>query len=256
MRIVALVPAADAGELKSLVCRASDAFAAVHSAAVLRSLVDRGDCALVIVDPMVVRDGVFDDVLVAVRTAGLPLVLWTALSAVSATRVVRAAAQMPVEVLLRSVDREYEWGFAIRRLAPASTAASLALHGLAHHIACLPDLIAPACVGLWSGVRGPEAADAFASQTRLERRTVERALVRAGFRGVKPLLDAARLARTWVPLSDHTKSLNEVAIHGGWSSVKTLERQFNAQVGMSARAAARSLSTLAFAELLVGAVLQ
>lgn len=211
-------------------------------------MVERTRC-LVVVDPAGLNADAYSQLLLSVRRAGSPLVLWSAkLTTMCAARVVAASEVVPTEVLFSEFDNRSRLLRALVRTEPAPTASALILRYLAPLSPRLHPEIRVKLVGLFGGAPVPPSSALFASQTCWGRRTVERDFRQAGIASVKRVLDAARAAAAWYWLQKLNVPLAQVASEAYFSSVRTLTAQFHDLAGLAPRQAVRNLSTHDFSE--------
>ena len=211
MRIVALLPH---GSLQALQRSAgpSDAVTCVSGMLSLTRMVRARNVDAVVIDPAELNEAEWTRAGRLLQSARTPVLVYASLDPVSVRRVLSASALGSHEVLLRNIDDDPA---AIRRrlqsLGEPAPPARL-LSTLAGRIERLPPVLQGVTVPLFCS--GPVArwADGVARQASVPRRSVDRWMFRAGLAGTAALLDAARLARAWVPLVDGRVTLAEVAV--------------------------------------------
>lgn len=221
----------------------------VNSLGALTSLVANAECRVAIVDPAGVRADAFSDLLRALASSGLPLVIWTELSGPAIRFILQASRAVPTEVLFRGVDETDVGGLrTILRLGAVSSARALLLHRIAERLNPLPHDIRGACAVLFGRNPIPESVEAFALSTRSHPRTVQRHFLEVGLGHPIHVLQAARISRAWEPLQFRTTALDEVAELACCTSGKSLTAHFSTLVGLTPRLASRQLTLEAFVE--------
>jgi hypothetical protein len=225
---------------------------AVKSPAALTELVASGVCHMVMIDPLGVGDDSFKDLLNAVASNGLSLVIWTVLSEPTLSQILKASRAVPTKFLFRGVDDSDVGALqAILRLGATSSARALVLHGIAERVSALEHHIPGKCVALFGGNPIPESVEAFVRGTRWEARTVQRDFAEAGLCSPACLLQVARVARTWEPLQTETTTLDEVAKIAHCTSAKALAKHFASRIGLAPRQASRRMTLETFVARLV-----
>jgi transcriptional regulator GlxA family with amidase domain len=178
------------------------------------------------------------------------------LSVDTARLVITISGRIPTEVAFDGVDDEAALlASHLRRMTNASMPAVI-MTGIAGMLRTLPPALASAVVGLFGWMPIPHRVADFVGVVGMERRSIERALRRSGFRGASPVLMTARLARTWSDLEDPSARASTVALRSGFLSARTLADQYRRVLGLPPRAARAQLSPDAFARRLIRAMVE
>ncbi len=214
----------------------------------LLASLERGRVDAVVVDPTIVRDAAWVRLRAALADPGLPVLLYSPLTAVTAGRIVAASGAGVHEVLLTGVDDDPD---AIRRR----------LHGLRRpqpprrvlarlsgRIAMLPPPLQRGSVALFCEAPIPRRADALASAESVPRRTVDRWMGRVGLAATATLLDVARLSRIWVPLVEDGLTPAKVAHRCGYSGARALAVHTHRLVGVPPAHLGRGVSVEEFVD--------
>lgn len=244
-QILALVPSDAIDRLRRAARRAEGVLTARSVAEFREHLADQ-PWSLVVIDPTIVRDDVFEDVLGWIGQAGLSTLIWTACTPVGATRALAAARAVAAEVLIRGPDDDIPLRRAVMA-SGATTAAAMILREFADRFLKLPENIRTPSVALFGGAPIPQTVDRFVEATGLSHSTVERHLREdAQIRSAKRLLDVARVARAYTELSRGHASLEWVAHDSGYGSVRTLRGQFRAMFDVAPHRVAQRLAAFQF----------
>ncbi len=186
------------------------------------SALREGRCDAIVLDPAMLDSDEFETVLNAVHQSGVPLMLYTALSAVTARRVVQAVDGTAHELVLRGADDAPE--LLQRKLAAlvAPSAQAILLSHAASHFRGFPDRLQTVSVSLFGRSALPRWVNGLVKESGLARRTVDRWMHNCGIAGAARLLDTVRLARVWEPLVERGMTEDEVARRFGYSRVRLL----------------------------------
>ena len=223
---------------------------AAKSPGSLSSMIQAGDCQIVVIDPMGVRDDAFDAIAIEAKTARIPLVVWTQVTRLVIPHILCASRLAPVTLLIRDCD-DQEVLRAILHSATSLTARALMLHTIAPRLDALPRDTAVAVVTLFSSTAVPSDVEEFAIRARWHARTIERQFRAAGICSPADALRVARIARCWEPLQTNTVSLADVARFAGCNSAKDLAVQFASVVNLPPRRAIRLLTLADFVSRLI-----
>jgi AraC-like DNA-binding protein len=247
MKILALVGEEQWHALRSIIPRDCKLAGRVTGAPGAQRL-DVSFADLVIVDPGQYREDAFLNLFDQVSRAGVPLVLWADLTSTSARRAVLVAREIPVDLLLRPYDSEL---VKLRKLLAGHAHASpwaTVFHRIAERLSSLPAPILQSAALLFGGARGPSSVADFVVQTRFHRRSVERALNRAGIVSAARLLNVARLCHMWSYLHQPSYSLSEIAIRSGFLSPRALNAQCNHLLGVPPRRVLHAMTLAEFGD--------
>ena len=234
----------------------SDTLMRASGALALTRMINARTADAVVIDPTVVGAVEWARARLVLQSARIPVLIYTSLDRASIQRVLSASAIGPHEVLFRHIDDD---AAAMRRRletlgrpAPPSRLLSM----LAGRIERLPAVLQSATVPLFCSGPVPRWADVLARHANVPRRSVDRWMRRAGLAGTAALLDAARLARVWVPLVDGHDPQVDVAVHGGYRRVQMLAGHARRIVGVSPAHFGKKLTVDEFVDRLAGYVLR
>jgi hypothetical protein len=247
MRIIALLTPESLPGLR----RATNAHDTVTGIASIPTPADLADADAAVIDPAVVAAGEWPAFIDLMARPGLPVLLYSALDRGSLTRVIEAATAGAHDVVLRGAEDETVLLRA--RLETLRTPAPPArvLTGLAGHLSALPDELKVAAVPLFCGRQVPRWTDELSHRAGISRRTIDRWILNAGLAGAKPLLDVARLARTWTPIVEQETAPHRVAIAEGFERTRMLNLHAVRVTGLRASQWSDRLSVDAFVSRLV-----
>lgn len=249
IRAIALVPSERVSLLQQCGATACIIECSVSTSDLIRRI-EAGPHGVVVLDPLIIRADALQKVVDVVYRAGRRLILHTALTNESARLVTTIAGTLPAEVVFHMVQNESALlSEHLMRIVTPSIPAQVMTH-VARGMKTMPPALATVITGLFCWMPIPRRVQEFVSATAMERRSVERALRRAGFRGANALLVGARLARTWSALEQGRLRMSGVAALGGFQSPRTLGEHFRRIAGTSPRAAVMRLSPATFASLL------
>lgn len=211
----------------------SDTLMRASGALALTRMISARTADAVVIDPTEMDVAEWSRVRLVLQSARIRVLIYTALDPVSVQLVLSASAIGSYEVLFRQIDDDA--AAMRRRLEALGTPAppSRLLSMLAGRIERLPVGLQRATVPLFCAGPVPRWADVLARYADVPRRSVDRWMHRAGLAGTAALLDAARLARVWVPLVDRHDAQLDVAVQGGYRRVRMLAGHARRIVGVS-----------------------
>lgn len=199
----------------------------------LLASLERGRVDAVVVDPTIVSDAAWIRLGAALADPGLPVLVYSPLTALTAGRIVAASGTGVHEVLLRGVDDDHgairRRLYGLRRPPPPRRV----LASLSGRIAMLPPPLQRGSVALFCEGPIPRWAGALASAESVPRRTVDRWLGRVGLAATATLLDVARLSRIWVPLVEDGSPPAKVAHRCGYSGPRAMAVHAQRLLGIS-----------------------
>ena len=232
MRIISLLPH-DSTQALQRCMGPFDTLMRASGALALTRMISARTADAVVIDPTEMGVAEWSPARLVLQSARIPVLVYTALEPVSVQRVLSASAIGAYEVLFRHIDDDA--AAMRRRLETLGTPAppSRLLSMLAGRIERLPSVLQSAAVPLFCAGPVPRWADMLARHADIPRRSVDRWMHRAGLAGTAALLDAARLARVWVPLVDGHDAQEDVAVHGGYHRVRMLADHARRIVGVS-----------------------
>ena len=208
----------------------------------------------VVLDPDVLAQPDFDQLVAAVGDTATPMVLYTSLSSVTARRVVQLAERSTVELVLRGVEDARLIAHKLAHLVNPSVPALL-LNRAASRLWPMPETLQVAAVGLFGNGTLPRWVNGIADATGMGRRTVDRWMYRAGINGAAILLDTARMARVWEPLVEEKRAIADVAEAYGYGRVRLLISHTRRLVDATPDQLGGSVSRAQFAQRLAGKLL-
>lgn len=209
--------------------------------------------SLMVLDPTILTERQADGIAAQLERLGVPLLLYLDARIDCASRVLSIACHVETEVLFHGVPEEQAVLSRLIDNARDCSASSLMLVQLRDPLTNLRGPLLQATVSLFGWSPVPESVRFFCRNYPGHRRTVEREIVRAGFRGVGRLLDGARLAQAWT-IAESQPVVDVVASRAGYHSERMLTSHSERFVGLSFRRACRSLSTAEFARCLAESV--
>jgi AraC-like DNA-binding protein len=179
-------------------------------------------CDAIVLDPGVLSAEEFETVLSAVNASGVPMLIYTTLSGLSARRIVHAVEDAAREVVLRGSDDAPE--VLQRRLGAlvAPTAPAILLSHAASRFRAFPERLQTVSVSLFGRASLPRWVNGLVKESGLARRTVDRWMHKGGISGAARLLDTARLARVWEPLVERNVAVEDVAVRCGYARMRLL----------------------------------
>lgn len=179
-------------------------------------------CDAIVLDPGVLSAEEFATVLGAVHASGVPMLIYTTLSGVSARRIVDAVDGAAHEIVLRGAEDAPE--VLQRRLVAivAPTAPAILLSHAASHFRAFPERLQTVSVSLFGRSALPRWVNGLVKESGLARRTVDRWMHKGGISGAARLLDTARLARVWEPLVERNVAVEDVAVRCGYARMRLL----------------------------------
>lgn len=190
--------------------------------------IGQSSLSTIVFDPSLLGSSSYQQLLEALKESGAPAVVYTRLESTIAARALMAADTLGAEIILRGDRADSSL---LRTVLPVSRDRS-ALASLLQRAASRLALLPPPCMVLalapFCWTRIPRTVGESCSDRDVNRRAAERAVNRAGFRGMKVLMDSARVARTWTLLSDSRSSLEDIAEFGGFGSAATFRQQVRA----------------------------
>lgn len=255
MRIIALLPH-DSTQALQRCMGASDTLMRASGPLALTRMISARTADAVVIDPTEVGVVEWSRVRLVLQSARIPVLVYTSLGPVSVQRVLSASAIGSYEVLFRHIDDDA--AAMRRRLETLGTPAppSRLLSMLAGRIERLPVVLQRETVPLFCAGPVPRWADVLARHAEVPRRSVDRWMQRAGLAGTAALLDAARLARVWVPLVEGHNAQVHVALHGGYRRVAMLSGHARRIVGVSPAHFGKKLTVNEFVDRLAAHVLR
>lgn len=223
---------------------------ATAAAAAIRS---RGFDAVVL-DPELMTQVDFELFVSAVSDAATPVIVYTALSSVSAHRIVQLAERSTVELVVRGLEDLPVITHKLASLVRPSIPARL-LSRAASRLRQLPERLKVAAVGLFGNGPQPRWVDGLATATGIGRRSIDRWMYRAGINGAATLLDTARMARVWEPLVEEKRPVAEIAEQCGYGRVRLLVAHCRRLIDATPEQLGRTVSRSRFVERLAGRLL-
>ena len=208
----------------------------------------------VVLDPDVLAQPDFDQLVAAVGDTSTAMVLYTSLSSATARRVVQLAERSTIELVFRGVEDVPLIAHKLANFAHASVPALL-LNRAAASLRPMPEALQIAAVRLFGNGMLPRWVNGLADATGMGRRSVDRWMYRAGINGAATLLDTARMARVWEPLVEEKRSISEVAETCGYGRVRLLMSHTLRLVDATPDQLGRNVSRAQFAQRLAGKLL-
>jgi hypothetical protein len=234
MKILALVPD-DSRHVLERSLKGPQKLADTAGVKAVATAIREGRCDAVVLDPTMLDSDEFEAVVGAVHKNGVPLMLYTTLSAVSARRVVQAVDGAAHELVLRGADDAPE--LLQRKLAAlvAPSAPAILLSHAASHFRAFPERLQTVSVSLFGRSTLPRWVAGLVKESGFARRTVDRWMHNGGISGAARLLDTARLARVWEPLVERNMTEIEVARRYGYARVRLLNAHVRRITGVLPR---------------------
>ena len=232
MRIAALLPH-DALQVLERCAGPADTLTRVLGAVSLVRALSTLAADVIVIDPSELSATDWIRARHALQAAHVPVLVYASLEPASVKRVLSALALGSPEVLLRGVDDDPA---AVRRRLESvehPTPPARVLATLASRIEKLPESLQGVTVPLFCAGPVPRWVDSIALASGVPRRSVDRCMLRAGLAGTAALLDAARLARVWVPLVDGRMPQAELALRCGYRRFRMLAVHTRRIVGVS-----------------------
>ena len=208
----------------------------------------------VVLEPELLAQTDFDQLVAAVADTATPMVLYTSLSSAAARRVVQLAERSTVELVFRGVEDAPLIAHKLAHLVNPSVPALL-LNRAASRLRPMPETLQIALVSLFGNGPLPRWVNGLADATGMGRRSIDRWMYRTGINGAGTLLDAARMARVWEPLVEEKRSLVEIAEAYGYGCVRLLLSHTRRLVDATPDQLGRSVSRAQFAQRLAGKLL-
>ena len=239
-------------DLRRLAFR-SDPMTVLAEVADIEYALIRGEHDLVVLDPVAVGQRAFFRMLGAIERSGCPVVWYSDIGA--EPLLIDAAERGFGEFVLR----EHVTGAAAlrRRIlrARTGTPSALLLVDIVAHLKRLPAALRRAWLGMFGGAPVPTSVADLAQQTGWPRRSLDRAVRRAGFRTPLVVLDGLRVASSWPELAEQIRPLNRDLESAGFSTSRRAVASYKRQLGMTPRTAFRDLSVMEVASRLRGCLL-
>jgi hypothetical protein len=220
--------------------RHQDDLRIIASADALIDEIARGNCATLVLNPVLFRADVIDAILRSIRNAGTSLVLFVPNELDAIATVSRNVGYVPFEMILEGALDEHR---ILARLVDSPghwSVPARVLHSLGPELRRLPLPIAGSFVRFLAWHPISATAEEFYSTLETPRRTSERWLQRCGFSDATLVLTCCRLARAWEIASRRDVTKAFVANNVGWRSTRTLDSQARRVMGYTL-ARARSL---------------
>ena len=199
---------------------------------------------VVLVDPEPLRTDVFEQVVAGADAGKIPVVFYAIGSQLAVQRILLAAGRCLVGVALRDEAGAMSRLNQAIETATDASAGVLAVRELGPRLRHLPSSLAAAVVPVFFGARSPKTVGDLARHARMPRRSMDRWIRRAGFRGASALLDVARLV--------HGRDILAGKVDGprgdipGFQSSRTARACFHRVLGVPPTTAARTLTAALF----------
>lgn len=244
-RITALLPVQACRRLTSTLWNGDDVVIVPHAGAATEQL-DRGGAF--VFDPRMASEKALGDLVRHAITCGLPVIALSSPDLDSVRALLRIGWQFRIEIVLWGAHDE-----AVRIARALGPSASLSvrclvLYEVVEQLLRLPHHLLLQVAGvLGRGDIPPSTAEFIASQDR-SRRTAERQLMDAGLAAPSTIVRVARVVRGCDALFDGTWKVSDVVRQIQYSSMRTLQADAHAILGMSLRTCAKTLDRKAAAD--------
>jgi AraC-like DNA-binding protein len=253
MKILALLPDDAREVLEGSLTGEQTLSRAGSSDSVAASLRERR-CDALVLDPRMLNDGDFEQVLTALNKSGVPMLMYTTLGGPAAKRIVAAVDGAARELVLRGSDDMPDVLQRRIKALTAPTAPAMLLSKAASHFRAFPEKLQTVSVSLFGRSTLPRWVGGIVKESGLARRTVDRWMHAGGISGPGRLLDAARLARVWEPLVDRGISVEQVAQRYGYGQLRLLTAHSRRMTGVGPLELADHFTRAAFSKRLADAL--
>ncbi len=226
-------------ELKRLLIR-SDPTTVLAEVGDIEYALLRGGHALVVLDPVAVGPRGFLRTLRAIELSGCPVVWYSDIGA--EPLLIDAAEHGFGEFVLRE---HVTGGVALRRRilrARTGSPSALLLVDIVSQLRRMPTSLRRVWLGMFGGAPVPTTVEALARESTWPRRSLDRAVRRAGFRTPLVLLDGLRVATSWSEFAEHNRPLNRHREEMGFSTSRRAVASYKRLIGTTPRVALRDLS--------------
>jgi AraC-like DNA-binding protein len=204
----------------------------------------------VILDPTLLADDVLRSIVGAAHGAGCSILLLAPYAAHITHRVIIAARESPLDVLCSDFEAD-------RRLLrlklgafDLGSANGLLLHALSLDIRSLRRPLELGVVRLFGQLPLPHTVQAFADSVPIDRRTLDRAMRKAGIQSTVSLLREVRIAWAWdfLRASAFRDVIGRVAARCGYASSNALRLHARTLLGLSPSALSETVPSATLIE--------
>jgi hypothetical protein len=195
--------------------------------ALMRSQID----TCVIVDPVLLSAEEARSLATSATSLLRPIVVYTTLTPEAIPSAVILASQTKAQFVFQGTPDERSALVHALLTIPAPEFGSALITAISPQLWRLPPrLRSVATAMLRTGLYPPDSVG-LALTSGLPRRTMDRAVINAGFRSTRLLIAAAKLIRTYRAITDSNSSLRRIAIATGYASQRTLDQQCSKLLG-------------------------
>lgn len=221
LRLLACLPQEQVRRLR-LACSKNDFISVVSNPRAFLDIARNGRWDVLIFDPDVATEKNLPEILHGLADSSQPLIIYTALTRVSASAIASLSAWSLAGVVLRDFDDSPEFFRNYLARAPIEFFGAQMVERLGSNVDALPTPLRRATIATFCSARIVRSAAEYAGLSALTRRSVDRWLQRVGLSPAKWMVAAAQFLRAYPLILSPQLPFVAISRISGYGSVRAL----------------------------------